>query len=415
MKDYDKQKDSVWPTFKDLLDAYRACRLGKQASVHQAAFEKKLGYNLLKLYEEIHSGCYSPSPVVCFIVTRPKPREIFAAHFRDRIVHHLVVSQLTPNWERKFIHSSFACRRGKGTHGAIRYLQAKVKSLSRGGRLQVWALQLDIASFFVTIHRPTLRELLRKDIRHSKLLELIDIIYSHDNRIGAIRRGPSALFALIPHEKTWFERQPDQGIPIGNLTSQFGANVYLTHLDHWICRTLKPSAYLRYMDDLVLLDLNPEKLRRMIAPIDSWLREHRFQSLNSSKTKVTVLTDGIEYLGYRARQGKNPAEPLELFPLPKKKWEWISKVRQSEKNLFSDRLYPHPLAFPQRPEITNHQLAKLNSRLGNLIHARSYRIRKESLDRLVDKTTEFREIPEEFCSHRKRIKIKGSYRSITDG
>ncbi len=402
-----------WPTFEDILAAYRDCRLGKQAGIHQIAFEKRLGENILKLHQEIHTGRYKPNPAVCFVVTYPKPREIFAAHFRDRIVHHLAVSQLTPKWERTFIHSSFACRMRKGTHGAIRYLQKKVRSVSQGGRFPVWALQLDIASFFVTIHRPTLKQLLLNEVRHAKLRELVETIYSHDARVGAVRKGSIESFSLIPTEKTWFHRRPDQGIPIGNLTSQFGANVYLTHLDHWICRTLRPEGYLRYMDDFTVLDRDPEKLRQLAKPIDEWIRKNRYQALNPLKTRLTSMTQGIEYLGYRVRQERNPSEPAALFLLPKKKWEWIKEVRRLEQSEFSDPEVPHPLGFPRKSERIEKQLARLNSRLGFLIHARSYRLRKKSMDRLVDQTTEFRNIPEEICTHRRRLTIKGDYQSLS--
>ena len=137
-----------WPTFYDLLVAYKNCRLHKPENASQTQFELHLSKNLLKLHESIHNGSYKPSPSQCFIVTHPKPREIFAAAFRDRVAHHLVVSQLAPAWDRKFIYSSFACRKERGTHGAIRFLQKKVRSLSQGGYKAVHCLQLDIEKFF---------------------------------------------------------------------------------------------------------------------------------------------------------------------------------------------------------------------------------------------------------------------------
>ena len=112
-----------WPTFKDVLKAYKECRVGKPASIHQSRFEAKLGENLWRLHKDIHSKSYKPSRATAFVVTHPKPREIFASHFRDRIVHHLIVSKLQPIWEPKFSPFSFACRKGRGTHGALLELQ----------------------------------------------------------------------------------------------------------------------------------------------------------------------------------------------------------------------------------------------------------------------------------------------------
>ncbi|MFH1018499.1 MAG: reverse transcriptase/maturase family protein [Pseudomonadota bacterium] len=393
--------------------AYRQCRLGKAARPQQIGFETRLGSNLLDLHREIHTGRYRPAPSTCFVVTHPKPREIFAAHFRDRIVHHLVVSRLEPLWERRFVFSSFACRVGKGTHGALHYLQAKVRSLSRGGRIPLWVLQLDIASFFVTIHRPTLRNLFLAGVSHPILRKLIETLYSHDARIGVRRKGNPDLFRLIPQEKTWFCHSPDQGLPIGNLTSQFGANVYLNALDHWILRSLRPQAYLRYMDDLLLIDMDPGRLEPMIAPINAWLGTHRGQALNPRKTRLRCLTDGIEYLGYRARQTGLPAQPLQFFAFAKKKWQWIAELRKLERRPFPAADSAHPLSLTHGSRELDRTLAALNSRIGDLVHARTYRLRKASLDRLIHATSAYPGLPDDLGGEQPRLRAKRGYRSIT--
>ena len=187
--------DPEWPSFHDLMTAYKSCRLGKPANPSQIRFEIRLAENLSALLKEIHSGAYRPSPSKCFIVSHPRPREIFAADFRDRVVHHLVVTKLSPSWERKFIDGSFACRVGRGSHGAVRFLQKKVRQLSRGGHAPVFALQVDIEKFFVSIHRPTLCKLLLKDVEHPRLKMLVHAIYSHDARMGVKRAGIPLCFA----------------------------------------------------------------------------------------------------------------------------------------------------------------------------------------------------------------------------
>jgi hypothetical protein len=302
--------------------AYKDCRLHKPPSNSQFQFETRLGQNITALHTEIHSGRYRPKPAKCFVVTRPKPREIFAADFRDRVVHHVLVSQLEPAWEKQFIHSSFACRQGKGPLGAIRYLQHRVREISQGGMKQVWVLQLDLEKFFVTINRPILCVLVLKHCHHEKQRELIKIIYSYDARKGARNVGDPASFDLIPKGKSWFDQAPEQGIPIGNLTSQFGANVYLSALDHFVQRELKPEAYLRYMDDLLLVDRNPEKIRDKTEIINRWLIENRAQRLNTNKTHFISLYGGITYLGYQLRQTDSSQEPLQIFPEPIKNGSW---------------------------------------------------------------------------------------------
>jgi len=165
-----------WPTFADMIEAYRSCARGKAPSDHQTLFERRLLGNLLDLHREIHEIHYKPSRSIRFIVTEPKPREIFAAHFRDRIVHHLIVSELERKWEPRFSNASFACRRGRGTHGALRDIQRQVRRISRGGRSKVWALQLDLEAFFVSIDRRILCELILKDIRHPTLRRLAEVL-----------------------------------------------------------------------------------------------------------------------------------------------------------------------------------------------------------------------------------------------
>ena len=400
---------SEWLSFDEVVQAYRECRLGKRASIHQTRFEAHLGRNLLELYRDLLSEKYRPSPVVCFVVTKPKPREIFAAHFRDRIVHHIVVSRLTPIWERKFIHSSFACRSGKGTHGALRYFQKTAREISQGGILPVYALQLDLASFFVTIHRPTLCSLLTKGLKDGCWMRLIQTLYLTDGRLGAIRKG--AFFDLIPKEKSWFSQKKDQGIPIGNLISQFGANVYLTELDHLIQRKLKPSAYIRYMDDLLLLDTDPERLRPLEAIVNDWLEAHRQQSLNPRKTRLSRLDGGIEFLGYRCMQVNSPKEPLQLFLKPNKKWEWIKTLREMAAIDFqSERT--HPLSMRIESATTQRALSRMNSKLGFLKHAETFQLRKKSIDKLVDDLSEFPGLPSQLGEAWSPLKARRDYRAI---
>lgn len=401
-----------WPTFHDLLVAYKSCRLKKRISVSQARFETRLSENLAALHHEVHADRYKPAPAKCFIVTHPKPREIFASDFRDRVVHHLVVGQLEPVWERKFIHASFACRVGRGSHGAIKHMQQVVRSLSRGGVHPVWALQLDLEKFFVSINRQILCGLLLQHAHHPRLRALIQAIYRHDARVGAKRSGSPALFHLIPPGKSWFDQELEQGIPIGNLTSQFGANVYLTALDHFVQRNLKPAAYMRYMDDLVLLDTDPAKLKTMATPIDCWLRENRRQRLNPAKTSLTCLFDEISYLGYRLQQTDTPEEPLQVFAEPKKKWRVIEAFRGIENRPIPAPEKPHPLA----PHLVNPRIlstvASCNARIGTLTHAKTYTFRKQTLEQLVQTTRQPLAVSRELHDSWSPFKIKKDYRAI---
>jgi len=402
-----------WPSFEELLRAYHACRLKKSANVSQSRFERHLGQSLLQLQKEIQTSTYRPAPMKCFVVDEPKPREIFAAEFRDRVVHHLVITLMEPIWERKFVHSSFACRRRKGVHGALRHLQAQVRRISRGGRSAVWVLQLDLARFFVSIHRPTLCTLMEKHAPFPEVRALIRVIYLNDGRVGAKIQNPIIHRQLIPHAKSWFSQGPDCGLPIGNLTSQFGANVYLNSLDHFIQRQLKPTAYLRYMDDLLLIDRDIDRLRTWGEPIDLWLHEHRHQSLNPTKTKLVNLEEGITYLGCHAAQTGKRSEPLQFFPTGKKKWKFIQGLRQLAKlndEPLSHR--PHPLALWLPNPVRQRELASINSRFGSLVHSESYGFRKKALERFEKDLLGPALPPEIDPGSWSPYKIKEGYRAI---
>lgn len=375
--------------FSDLLAAYKSCRIGKPASSHQTRFEAKLGENLLQLTQEINSHKYKPSRSVCFIVTHPKPREIFAAHFRDRIIHHYLVSQLSNIWKPKFSPFSFACRKYKGTHGALNELQRQVRKISQGGNKTVYALQLDISSFFVTINRRILCELLTKHARDPELKWLINASIGHDARTNYVLKSSNDRVALLAPNKSWLSKEADQGLPIGNLTSQFGANAYMTETDHWIVRQLKPLGYLRYMDDLTLLHTNPDFLEPLIEPIDQWLRTHRKQELNHDKTVLKPLTDGIDYLGYHVKQTASAQKPLHFFTPPIKKWEMIQDLSDLESTGLPDPIYLHPLAAKLSKKKVSQRLSSINSRLGMMKHAESYQFRKESLEQLCHNTSYF--------------------------
>jgi hypothetical protein len=196
------------------------------------------------------------------------------------------------------------------------------------------------------------------------------------------------------------------------LISQFGANVYLTGVDHFVQRELKPEAYFRYMDDLTLLDSDPQKLEPLIRKIDEWLRLNRRQSLNPAKSRLSCLRDGIEYLGYHGVQTDSPKEPFQLFLKPKKKWEWIQEIN----SLARKKIEPFEKGHLLSPKIPsrelNQSLARVNSRLGHLRHARSFRLRKDSVERFLRDTTENLDLPRELGEPWCPWKVKRDYTKI---
>jgi len=369
-------------TFDELYRAYKLCRLRKLPSPDQIRFEQKLIENLTRLQAELNLGTYKVSAYRCFIVIHPKPREIFAASFRDRVVHHVIVSRLMPIWEKRFYYGSFACRRGKGTHGAMNYLLKKHREVSEGGRKEVFFLQMDLASFFVTVNRNILFNLFRPDIHDDRFLSVVKSSTLNDPTRNVFIQSGSEYRNLILPDKSLFLRGEGQGIPIGNLTSQFGANVYLNSLDHFISRDLRPRAYLRYMDDFLLLDTDREKLLNCIRPITDWALIERKQRINPEKTVLGSFREkGMDYLGHKFTEKKGE---LAFYPQSKKRFNVICVAKKVYSDFAPSESF-HPL-IPKESANRDYvkSFASFRAHLGNLKHSKSYQFRKKTVEKLND-------------------------------
>lgn len=378
--------------FERVLAAYKKCAKGKRKSLHCAQFEAKLGEEVLALTKEINNKTYRPGVSRCFVVLKPKPREIWAAHFRDRVVHHIIVHELEQVYEKSFSSKTFACRKNMGLHACLMDFKKQVRRISKGGRKDVWALKLDIESFFVTIDRVLLKELLIEQVTDAEIRWLIEVTFSCDPRSNYIVSGYRENLKLIHQSKSWFSYPSGKGIPIGNLTSQFGANFYLSGLDHFIQRKLKPRGYLRYMDDLILLSDNRDQLEPVDTIVNEWLLENRLQKLNPMKTKLINLRDGMDYLGCYVRQVESTKEPLLILPARKKCWDLVKSLRSIKDWNWEKMYFSHELAFADR-SLHRRKLALVNARLGIMKHFSSYKNRKGAVEKYLGGSQESLKYP----------------------
>jgi retron-type reverse transcriptase len=252
-------------SFTELAQAYFDCRRTKRNSTTALAFEQDLERNLCRLHDELREGTYRPGGSICFVITRPKPREVWAADFRDRIVHHLLYNRIGARFESAFIADSCACIPGRGTLYAVRSLEHKVRSITQNWARPASYLKCDIANFFVSIDKRILRELLARRIHEPWWLRLTDAILFHDPRIDFALHSPMRMH-LVPAHKSLLNQPPHLGLPIGNLSSQFFANVYLDELDQFVKHKLRARHYVRYVDDFVLLDESPQQLNEAAGP-----------------------------------------------------------------------------------------------------------------------------------------------------
>ncbi|MDK9719074.1 MAG: reverse transcriptase domain-containing protein [Trichlorobacter sp.] len=287
-------------SFKSLYDAYLSCRRRKRNTINALIFEEHLLDNLFELRATLAEGSYSPSRSVCFIAKQPKHREIFAADFRDRVVHHLLVPRLEAIFEPKFIHDSYACRKGKGTHAAVQRLRQFMNSITRQGQVTAWYLQLDIRSFFMSMDREILLAILARHLRDARLLELASLIVRNDCTRDFVYKGDPMLLQGIPSHKSMFHIPAGKGLPIGNLTSQFFGNLYLNELDQFVKHELNVKQYLRYVDDFVLLHTSREMLVYYRQRIEEFLAQRLALELKQEQTLKRV-SEGADFLGYIVR------------------------------------------------------------------------------------------------------------------
>ncbi len=273
--------------FENIYRAYRKARLGKRKHESVAAFEFNQERELLRLRDELQSQTWAPGKYHSFYIHEPKKRLISAAPFRDRVVHHALVNVIEPIWERRFIDDSYANRAGKGNHRAL----DRCQQFARRWR---YFLQCDIEQFFPAIDHALLRNELGRLIADEPVMQMCDRI---------INSGREVL--RDEYTMRWFEDDDltaalrPRGLPIGNLTSQFWANVYLNGFDHFVKRELKCEGYLRYVDDFLLFGDDKAQLHEWKSAIIRRLAQQRL-TLHEKRAQVYPVQTGIPFLGFRA-------------------------------------------------------------------------------------------------------------------
>ena len=268
----------------NLVAAYHACRRRKRYKPDATRFDFAWESNLADIQSLLIAGTYVPGEYRHFQISDPKPRKISAAPFRDRIVHHALVRVLEPIFERRFIFDSYACRRGKGTHRAI----ARAQRFARQYR---YFLKSDIVRFFPNIDHEILLAHLSSIVRDQQVLALISLI---------LRSGENVLSAQASHDyfpgDDLFALSRPRGLPIGNLTSQFFANIYLDLVDHFVKEDLRVPGYVRYADDFVLFSNTKDQLWAIRDQLADYLAKLRLR-LHRDKTHVGSSAAGIRFLG----------------------------------------------------------------------------------------------------------------------
>lgn len=287
-------------TAEEIFTAYYHCRKRKRTSKAALQFELHLERNLIGLLHELNSETYCIGASSCFVVTKPKLREVWAGAFRDRIVHHVLYNRIAPHFHARFITDTYACIPDKGTHAAVARFEKFSRSITQNRQVNAYALKCDIANFFVSIDKEILISRLSPAVGVDTItMRLCEKIIRHNPTKNCVIKGSPLLLKEIPRHKSLFFAQGN-GLPIGNLSSQFFANVYLDELDQFIKSQHWGKHYIRYVDDMILLHHTPAVLHQAVAAIDLVLNKYQCR-LHPNKTQIAPLDQGIPLLGFIAR------------------------------------------------------------------------------------------------------------------
>ena len=310
-----KNKNNIFPDLdedqllEDLFQAYFDARGNKRNTINALRFEMNFEENIFSLFEEIISGKYDLKPSICFIVSKPVKREIFAADFRDRVVHHLVYNYISPIFERRFIHDAYSCRRGKGVHYGIKRAEHFIRSCSNNYKDDCYILKLDVKSYFMSINKELLFDLIISEIEKDKrkngefnfsfllVKKLLRIIVFSDPTKECIIKGKRSDWDGLPKGKSLFLSKKGCGLPIGNLTSQLFGNIYLNKLDHFIKEDVGIKYCGRYVDDILIVHRDKEYLKEVIFQIKKHLITETLLDLHPKKTYLQHFSKGVVYLG----------------------------------------------------------------------------------------------------------------------
>lgn len=337
-------------SFENLLKAAKKAELGKRFRENVARFNVNLEKELVQLRRELLNQSYQPGPYRHFIVYESKKRLISAAEYRDRVVHHALCNIIEPIFDRIFIYDSYACREEKGTHRAV----ARFSEFARRNR---FVFKCDIQKYFPSIDHQILFDLIARRIKDEEVLWLIKVIIDSSDDLE------NQTITYFPGDDLLTPIERRKGLPIGNQTSQFFANVYLNEFDHFVKEVLRCPFYIRYVDDFVNLDNDKDKLHAIREPIEKYLAILRVR-LHPNKSQIFPVEQGTDFLGYR------------IFPTHR-------LIRKSNVKRFRRRLRKYQRQYAAGELSIRDLSQRIHSWLGHASWADSYFIRKEIFENTV--------------------------------
>ena len=357
--------------FADVLKAYAECVKQKKSKRQCIEFSMNAEQELVQLYQELCEGTYTPSKSYCFIVERPVKREIIASAFRDRIVHHLIKLYINPLYERWYHECgnvSKNCRKGEGPQSAVAELEQMIKEESDNYTTDCWIFSFDIYSYFMSIDKTILWEMLEQFIRAEYkednmdfVLWLVRTTVFHSPQQDCHRISPISAWDGLPPSKSLRYNDPNIGIAPGNLSSQDEANFYLTPVDYFIVKVKGFDKYVRFMDDGKIVSRDLAALRGLQGELNKFMKEQLHIQLHPKKCHITHYSKGIKFVGFVVKPGRKYISNRILGHFYDTIHHYNQIAENGDAEKFIDKF-----------------AASINSYWGMMVHANSYSRRMKS-------------------------------------
>lgn len=373
---YNKAFEVEYVSFEELYNAYQDCLKRKRGTKNAREFLIDEEEKLSKLYYELNSKTYEVGKSITFIVDRPVHREVFAADFRDRIVHHLIINRTLQYFEEEFDIDSYSCREGKGTEYGIQRCYRHMQEISNNFKDKAYVIKCDLKSFFMTISKDNLYKKLcdmldvkmrdnDRDMEYTKYLMKL-VVYDNPHK-KCIFRSPKCKWELLPKSKSLFNTDDNYGLPIGNLTSQIFANFYLNDFDRFVKDELGCKHYGRYVDDFYIFTKDNNEIGYILSKCREKLSTLGV-TLHPNKVYVQEIHKGLNFIGATIK-------PNRIYIGKRTKGKFKETMRHHYEWLIK--------TLSQGEEPTNYDIAyfvaSVNAYLGFMKHRKSYNLRKNIL------------------------------------
>jgi len=260
---------------ENILETWEYFLRGKRRRKDVIWFQTELADNMVSLYRDLGAKTYKHGPYSAFNISDPKPRNIHKASVRDRLLHHIIYNELYPYFERRFIYDSYSCRNNKGAHRALDRFKYFASKVSRNNTRTCYVLKCDVRKFFASIDQTILMKIMERHIVDRDILRLLREVMS-----------------------SFHSTEPGIGLPLGNLTSQLFANVYMHELDLFVKQGLRVEYYIRYADDFVMLSDDKRYLQGVYEEIENFIEERLRLKLHNDKVYIKTYTSGVDFLGW---------------------------------------------------------------------------------------------------------------------